>query len=77
MAPALFVRAIEQKDLETALAIANLDPISNCYLVSKLEKILVELELKECFEDIVFESSSGLDWNPINLSSVLDPPSRI
>ncbi|MEY3568771.1 MAG: hypothetical protein RL587_1212 [Actinomycetota bacterium] len=37
MAPALFVRAIEQKDLETALAIANLDPISNCYLVSKLE----------------------------------------
>jgi hypothetical protein len=36
------------------------------YLVSKLEKILVELELKEHFEDIVFESDSESDWNPIN-----------
>ena len=35
--------------------------VDSLYLVSKLEKILVELELKEHFEDIVFESSSELD----------------
>ena len=35
--------------------------VDSLCLVSKLEKILVELELKEHFEDIVFEFSSELD----------------
>lgn len=35
--------------------------VDSLYLVSKLEKILVELELKEHFEDIVFESDPESD----------------